>query len=243
MPVEVHNTLDSQKLGISVIYQEFALVPELSIAQNAFLGKEKCKAKFFLSVREMMKETEKFMQKLNLKVNVAQKTRTLSVSQMQMVEIAKAMSADSWLVVMDEPTSAITDADKEKLFRVIREMKEAGMAIIYVSHRMQEIFEICDEVTVLRDGHYIATMPVAETNEQALTRLMVGREVNDVFTRERVDFDRSAQPVLQVKELRRDGVFEPLSFEVHAGEVLGLSGLMGARPHGDRTLHLRPRPL
>ena len=138
-------------------------------------GKEKCKAKFFLSVREMMKETEKFMQKLNLKVNVAQKTRTLSVSQMQMVEIAKAMSADSWLVVMDEPTSAITDADKEKLFRVIREMKEAGMAIIYVSHRMQEIFEICDEVTVLRDGHYIATMPVAETNEQALTRLMVGR--------------------------------------------------------------------
>ena len=228
VPVEVHNTLDSQKLGISVIYQEFALVPELSIAQNAFLGKEKCKAKFFLSVREMMKETEKFMQKLNLKVNVAQKTRTLSVSQMQMVEIAKAMSADSWLVVMDEPTSAITDADKEKLFRVIREMKEAGMAIIYVSHRMQEIFEICDEVTVLRDGHYIATMPVAETNEQALTRLMVGREVNDVFTRERVDFDRSAQPVLQVKELRRDGVFEPLSFEVHAGEVLGLSGLMGA---------------
>lgn len=228
IPVEIHSTLDAQRLGVSVIYQEFALVPELSITQNAFLGKEKRKGKLFLSVAEMAKETEKFMGKLNLKVNVGRKVRSLSVSQQQMVEIAKAMSADSWLVIMDEPTSAITDADKEKLFRVIREMKAAGMAIIYVSHRLQEIFEICDEVTVLRDGEYITTMPVSETSEQELTKLMVGREVNDVFSREKANVDWDSQPVLKVENLGRRGVFDPVSFEVRAGEVLGLSGLMGA---------------
>ncbi len=228
IPVEIHSTLDARKLGVSVIYQEFALVPELSITQNAFLGKEKRRGRLFLSIAEMAKETEKFMDKLNLKVNVGRKVRSLSVSQQQMVEIAKAMSADSWLVIMDEPTSAITDADKEKLFHVIREMKAAGIAIIYVSHRLQEIFEICDEVTVLRDGEYITTMPVKETNEQELTKLMVGREVNDVFSREKAEIDWNARPVLKVENLGRKGAFEPVSFEVRSGEVLGLSGLMGA---------------
>lgn len=227
-PVEIRSARDSEKLGISVIYQEFSLVPELSVAQNAFLGKEKRKGKIFLAVSEMAKSAEEYMSKLNLRLNVNRKVKSLSVSQQQMVEIAKAMSADSWLVIMDEPTSAITDSDKEKLFRVIQEMKAAGMAIVYVSHRMQEIFEICDDVTVLRDGEYITTTPISETSEQELTKLMVGREVNDIFTREKQEIDRNAEPVLKVSGLRRNGVFEGIDFEVHAGEVLGLSGLMGA---------------
>lgn len=228
VPVEIHSSQDSQKLGISVIYQEFALVPELSIAQNAFLGKEKRIFSLFLSVKEMVREAEKYMKKLNLNINVNRKVRTLSVSQQQMVEIAKAMSTDAWMVIMDEPTSAITDADKEELFKVIREMKEAGMAIVYVSHRLSEIFEICDDVTVLRDGQYITTIPVTQTNEQELTKLMVGREVNDIFVRDKGHLNKEADPVLEVKNLRSKGRFENISFTVRAGEVLGLSGLMGA---------------
>lgn len=228
VPVEIHSVMDSQKLGISVIYQEFALIPELNIAQNTFLGREKRKANLFLSMAEMAKETKTYLDRLNLKTEVNRKVRSLSVSQQQMVEIAKAMGSDSWLVVMDEPTSAITDADKEKLFKVIEDMKAAGMAIVYVSHRLQEIFEICDDVTILRDGEYITTLPVSQTNEQELTRLMVGREVNDVFTREKVPVDPASQPVFKVENLSRSGAFAPISFEVRAGEVLGLSGLMGA---------------
>lgn len=228
IPVDIHSAVDSQKLGIAVIHQEFALIPELNIAQNAFLGKEKRKWNLFLSVPEMEKEAGKYMELLHLRTSVTRKVRELSVSQQQMVEIAKAMGSDSWLVVMDEPTSAITDADKEELFKVIREMKAAGMAIVYVSHRMGEIFEICDDVTVLRDGEYIATRKVSETTEQELTRLMVGREVNDVFLREKVSVDQAKAPVFKVENLSRRGAFEPVSFEVRAGEVLGLSGLMGA---------------
>ena len=228
IPVDIHSAADSQKLGIAVIYQEFALIPELNIAQNAFLGKEKRKWNLFLSGPEMEKETGKYMDLLHLRTSVTRKVRDLSVSQQQMVEIAKAMGSDSWLVVMDEPTSAITDADKEELFKVIREMKAAGMAIVYVSHRMGEIFEICDDVTVLRDGEYIATKKVSETTEQELTRLMVGREVNDVFLREKVSVDQAEEPVFKVENLSRRGAFDPISFEVRAGEVLGLSGLMGA---------------
>ena len=228
IPVEIHSATDSQKLGISVIYQEFALIPELNIAQNAFLGKEKRKFNLFLSVKEMAQETQKYLERLNLRTSVNRKVRMLSVSQQQMVEIAKAMGSNAWLVVMDEPTSAITDADKEKLFKVIQDMKEAGMAIVYVSHRLQEIFEICDDVTILRDGEYITTIPVSETNEQELTKLMVGREVNDVFAREKSPVDPSAPPVFKVEGLGRKGAFAPISFEVRAGEVLGLSGLMGA---------------
>lgn len=228
IPVEIHSATDSQRLGISVIYQEFALIPELNIAQNAFLGKEKRKWNLFLSVPEMEKDTRKYMDLLHLRTSVTRKVRDLSVSQQQMVEIAKAMGSDSWLVVMDEPTSAITDADKEELFKVIREMKAAGMAIVYVSHRMGEIFEICDEVTVLRDGEYIATKKVSETTEQELTRLMVGREINDVFQREKAPVGQAEEPVFKVENLSRRGVFDPISFEVRAGEVLGLSGLMGA---------------
>jgi len=228
VPVEIHSSQDSQKLGISVIYQEFALVPELSIAQNAFLGKEKRIFNFFLSSKDMVAKAETFMKKLNLKINVNRKVRSLSVSQQQMVEIAKAMSTDAWLVIMDEPTSAITDADKEQLFKVIREMKAAGMAIVYVSHRLAEIFEICDDVTVLRDGNYITTIPVAGSSEQELTKLMVGREVNDIFVRDKSHLKKDAELVLQLRNLYSKGMFEDISFAVRAGEVLGLSGLMGA---------------
>ncbi|MDO4274973.1 MAG: ATP-binding cassette domain-containing protein [Eubacteriales bacterium] len=225
MPVEIHSTVDSRKLGISVIYQEFALVPELNIVQNIFLGKEIQGKGRLLSVREMLKNAVNLMEQLHFNSNVTKKIRELSVSQQQMVEIAKAFSSNAWFVVMDEPTSAITEADKEKLFGIIREMKKQGIAVVYISHRMQEIFEIADEVTVLRDGAHVKTMPITETNEDDLTRLMVGREVKDIFNREKT---KPGEVVFKVSDLERKGVFAPISFQVRAGEVLGFSGLMGA---------------
>lgn len=225
IPVSIHSTVDSRKLGISVIYQEFALVPELSIVQNIFLGKELKKGPIFLSMKEMIQSTKKIIERLHFQADVSKKVKNLSVSQQQMVEIAKAFSANSWLVVMDEPTSAITEADKEKLFQLIREMKQQGLAVVYISHRMSEIFEIADEVTVLRDGEHVKTMPISETNERELTKLMVGREIKDIFNREHLEL---GEVVLEVKDLKREGVFEPISFTVRQGEVLGFSGLMGA---------------
>lgn len=227
-PVEINTTMDSKNLGISVIYQEFALIPELTVTQNTFLGKERKKFNLFLAKNEMERETEKLMEKLNIQLNVKRKVKALSVSRQQMVEIAKAMGSNSWLMVMDEPTSAITDADREELFKVIREMKAGGMSIVYISHRLQEVLEICDDVTVLRDGELIATVPIDNTNEQELTKMMVGREISDVFSREKGFFDPEAEPTLLVENLYREGVFEPISFSVRPGEVLGLSGLMGA---------------
>ncbi len=224
-PVEIHSTVDSQKLGISVIYQEFALIPELTITQNIFLGKEPRKGGVFLDVGKMKKLANGLIKKLNFAASTERKVRTLSVSQQQMVEIAKAMGADSWVTIMDEPTSAITDVDKDELFKVIREMKAAGMAIVYVSHRMAEIFEICDDVTVLRDGELVASMPVSETNEQQLTQMMVGRDIGDIYTSAKAP---KGDVVFRAENIGRKGAFEPISFEVRAGEVLGFSGLMGA---------------
>ena len=142
-----------------------------------------------------------------------------------MVEIAKAFGSNAWIVVMDEPTSAITEADKENLFKIIRELKENNIAVVYISHRMSEIFEIADEITILRDGRQVIAGPVSEFDENKVIRHMVGRELNDIFTREK---GAPGEEVLRVENLSRKGAFEPISFSVHAGEVLGFSGLMGA---------------
>ena len=225
VPVEIHSTVDSQKAGISVIYQEFALIPELNIAQNIFLGKEIRKGGVFLAVNEMKSRAFELIQKINFSAGVESKVRNLKVSQQQMVEIAKALGSNSWMTVMDEPTSAITDADKNELFDVIREMKEAGMAVVYVSHRMSEIFEICDDITVLRDGEHVATMKASETNEQELIKLMVGRDIKDIYSNQKA---AKGDVVFRAENLVCNGVFGPISLEVRAGEVLGLSGLMGA---------------
>lgn len=224
-PVTIHSPVDSQKLGISVIYQEFALVPELSITQNIFLGRELMGRGPLVKRRQMEKKAKELIERFGLHVSAARKAGACTVGQQQMIEIAKAIGSDAWVVVMDEPTSAITEKEKEKLFEIIAELKKQGMAIIYVSHRMSEIFEIADEITILRDGQYVTSAPVSEMTEQDIIRSMVGRELNDIFDR---DKQVPGEVVLEVRDLYRKGVFEPISFTVRAGEVVGLSGLMGA---------------
>jgi len=226
IPVSIKSPMDSQKLGISVIYQELAMVPELNVYQNVFLGKEiKYKGGIFLNSKKMAKATKELLNRFNLNININRRISDYTVSQQQMVEIAKAVGSNSWVIVMDEPTSAISEADKENLFKIIRELKKQDIAVVYISHRMSEILEIADAVTVLRDGQNVVTADVKDVDENMLIKYMVGREVKEVFSREKV---KPQRVVLEVKNLFRKGAFDPISFVVREGEVLGFSGLVGA---------------
>ena len=226
VPINIKSSMDSQKLGVSVIYQELALVPELKVYQNIYLGKEiENKFKFLLDAPRMIKNSKAILSKMDLNIKLTSKVSDLTVGQQQMVEIVKAIMSNAWIVVMDEPTSAISEVDKKNLFKIIADLKEQGVAIVYITHRMQEIFEIADDVTVLRDGQHVVTLPVDQVDEQSLIKYMVGRELHSVFDREKNEI---GEVVLEVKDLYRKGVFEPISFKVYKGEVLGFSGIIGA---------------
>lgn len=224
--VSIKSPVDSQRLGISVLYQELPWILELSVYQNVYLGNEITgRSKVILDSKKMINNVKKFLDRFNLEINVKHRINDFSVGQQQMIAMAKAISTHSWVVVMDEPTSAITEVEKEKLFGLIREIKALNMAVVYISHRISEIFEIADEVTVLRDGKHVVTALIDELDESKTIKYMVGRELNDIFYRRKIQL---GQTVLEVKDLYRKGVFEPISFKVHEGEILGFSGLMGA---------------
>lgn len=227
IPVEIKAPMIAHNLGISVIYQEFSLIPELPIFQNVFLGKEENRGKLrvILDKKKMKERTKEILKSFGLNLNVMARTYDHAVGQLQAIEIAKALSANAWVIVMDEPTSALSEADKDKLFEIIRELKKQNVAIIYISHRLSEIFEIADEVTVLRDGKTVYNASIKGLSEQVLIKHMVGRELDNIFYREK---SRGTETILEVKDLCRKGVFGPISFQVKAGEVLGFSGLMGA---------------
>lgn len=223
---EIKSPIDSRKKGIAVIYQELSVVPELNVYQNMFLGKEiLAKIRPFIDRHLMAKKAQELLREFDLDININRRIGAYTVGQQQMIEIAKAVGSNSWLLVMDEPTSAITENDKKNLFKIIEGLKKKGISIIYISHRMQEIVEIADDVTVLRDGQYVGSLPIEEVDEQKLIRMMIGRELSDVYNRERNEL---GEVVLEVKNLYRNGVFAPISFTVREGEVLGFSGLIGA---------------
>lgn len=226
IPVSIKSPIDSQRLGISVIYQELAMVPELNVYQNFYLGNEIVKkSRILLNIKKMIENTKKLLSRFNLKINVRSNINDFTVGQQQMVAVTKSLGSKSWIIVMDEPTSAITEAEKEKLFEMIREIKSMGIAIVYISHRISEIFEIADEVTILRDGKHIITAPVKELDENKTIKYMVGRELDDIFYREK---RKTGKVLMEVKDLYKEGVFNPISFKVYEGEVLGFSGLLGA---------------
>jgi ribose transport system ATP-binding protein len=226
IPINIRSPIEARKLGISIIYQEFALVPYMSVSQNVYMGKEmRSKIWPFIDRAKMRRESEKLLAKVNLNINVDEQVAECRVGQQQMIEIGKAIGSNAWVVVMDEPTAAITDEEEERLFDIIRELKAQGVAIVYISHRMSEIFKIADDITVLRDGKHVITAPTCDFSENLLIKHMVGRELSDIFNREKAD---RREPVLEVKNLTRYGAFDPISFSVRAGEVLGFSGLIGA---------------
>jgi inositol transport system ATP-binding protein len=224
---------DAQRRGIATIYQEFTLAPNMTIAENVFIGREPGVG-FFVDWRKMASETRAITKRLGLELQPMAIVRGLSVAEQQMVEIARALSMKSRLIVMDEPTSALSSTEVEKLFRIARELKEHGLSIIFVTHRLEEVMQICDRYTVLRDGRLVGSGAIADITIDGIIRLMVGREVKALFAhRER---EIAGDVVLRVEGLNRQGnaqdqnatVLADVGFEVRRGEILGVAGLVGA---------------
>ncbi len=215
---------DSQHAGISIIHQELNLIPELTIAENIFLGREKTGALGRILWNDMYQEADKLLARLNVKYSSKTLLGELSLGEQQMVEIAKALSFESKVIIMDEPTDALTDTETESLFKVINELRDQGCGIVYISHRLKEIFEICDDVTVLRDGKFIGECAVKDINEDTLIEMMVGRKLEEQYPRINV---MHGDTCLEVIGLTGSGVHD-ISFKLRKGEILGVSGLMGA---------------
>src|SRR5215216_1748019 len=223
--VTVDTTQTALKLGISMIHQELSPIPHMSVAENIFLGREPLARFGLIDKRKMNTDTKALLNRLEIDINPTTLMKELSVANTQMVEIAKAISYDSRLIIMDEPTSAITEREVAHLFSMIRSLKAKGVSIIYITHKMDEVFQIADEITVLRDGKHIATVPASQTNKIRLITMMVGRELTEMFPKEVAPI---GEIVLSVRNLTRDGIVQDVSFDLHRGEILGIAGLMGA---------------
>jgi inositol transport system ATP-binding protein len=223
--VQIPDTATAFRLGISMIHQELSPVPELQVHENIYLGREPLNRFGLVDKRRMVADTKALFGKWQIAIKPRAVMKNLSVAQTQMVEIAKAISYDSRLVIMDEPTSAITEREVEHLHRMIRSLRESGVAIIYITHKMDEVFRISDFVTVFRDGKHVATQPASELDRQKLITLMVGRELTHMFPKEHAEI---GEVVMSVRGLTRKGKILDVSFDIHRGEILGLAGLMGA---------------
>ncbi|XCP85469.1 sugar ABC transporter ATP-binding protein [Roseburia hominis] len=219
------NPQEAEKAGIVFIHQELNVLFDLTVEENMFLGKEIKGALGICDKKAMRREVKKVLDRLGVSIDPAQRMSELSVGQQQMIEIAKALMVDAKVIIMDEPTAALTQSETEVLFQVVNSLREKGVSIVYISHRMEEIFELCDRITVLRDGSYIGTKKIAETDMNDVVKMMIGREIGERYpARNNVVGD----VIFEVRDLTCPGVFKNVSFQVHAGEVLGVSGLMGA---------------
>ncbi|WP_238134406.1 ATP-binding cassette domain-containing protein, partial [Vibrio cincinnatiensis] len=224
-PASFKGPRDSQQAGISIIHQELNLIPQLTIAENIFLGREKTGAFGHILWKEMYAKADQLLARLNVKHSAKTLLGELSLGEQQMVEIAKALSFESKVIIMDEPTDALTDTETASLFKVINELRDQGCGIVYISHRLKEIFEICDDITVLRDGKFIGQCRVDDTNEDGLIEMMVGRKLEEQYPRIEVQPENTV--CLEVIGLTGSGVHD-VSFTLKRGEILGISGLMGA---------------
>ncbi|MFD8004073.1 sugar ABC transporter ATP-binding protein [Streptomyces mirabilis] len=225
--VRVHGAQDSERLGIATIYQEFNLVPDLTVAENIFLGRQP--RRYGLIDRKRMEaEAAELLERVGVSVSPRARVRELGIARLQMVEIAKALSLNARVLIMDEPTAVLTSEEVEKLFSIVRRLREDGVGIVFITHHLEEIAALGDRVTVIRDGKSVGQVP-ASTTEDELVRLMVGRSIEQQYPRVRAaGDDGSGAALLTVEGLTRDGVFHDVSFEVRAGEVVGIAGLVGA---------------
>jgi ABC-type sugar transport system ATPase subunit len=224
--VLMHDVHTSQAHGVSVIHQELCLVPHMTVAENIFLGRELAVGeKFFVDDERIDKEAQRLLDSLGLEIQAGEKIFRLSVAQQQMVEIAKALSVDADIIIMDEPTASLTEKEVDTLFDTIMNLKRKNIAIIYISHRMEELFKISDRVTVLRDGMQVGTKITASTTREELISMMVGRELKELYKKSTC---APGKEVLEVRNLRRSNVLNDISFTVREGEILGVSGLVGA---------------
>lgn len=219
------NPQEAEKAGIVFIHQELNVLFDLTVEENMFLGKEIKKAFGVCDRKAMREEVRRILDRLGVNIDPGQRMNELSVGQQQMIEIAKALMVDAKVIIMDEPTAALTQSETTVLFQVINSLKQKGVSIVYISHRMEEIFELCDRITILRDGSYIGTKKISETDMNDVVKMMIGREIGERYPLRNA---KTGGVAFEVKGLSCPGVFENVSFQVHAGEVLGVSGLMGA---------------
>jgi rhamnose transport system ATP-binding protein len=216
---------DARAAGIAVIYQEPTLFPDLSVAENIFMGRQPLARGRRIDARELRRRVEGLMERLGVPLDPSRPARGLSIADQQIVEIAKALSFQARVIVMDEPTAALSGAEVARLFSVVRALREQGAAVLFVSHRLDEVFTLCQRVTVMRDGRHVFTGPLDGLTRDDLVRRMVGRELSAMFPKQAATLGEVA---LSVRRLTREGVFADVSFEVRHGEIVGLAGLVGA---------------
>ena len=223
--VHFRDTWETRQAGITAIYQELSLFPDLDVAENIFVGDQPTAAGGRIDWRKLYKQAEELLTSLGVHLDLKQKARSLSIAQQQMVEIARAFSLNARILIMDEPTSSLTLSEVADLFRLVRRLREEGKAIIFISHRLEELFEIADRVTVLRDGTYVDTRAMKDVTRDDLIRMMVGRTITNLFPKQEI---KVGEVVLEVENLSRAGAFRDISFELRKGEILGMAGLVGA---------------
>ena len=225
-PVAIHGPMDAKQAGIAIIYQELALAPNLSVAENVFLGREMARGAL-LDRRAMEAACRPVLERLGVAFGPGTPVSALSAAEQQIVEIARALMANSRILVMDEPTTSLSSRETDRLFALVRQLRADGLAIIYISHRMAEVYELSDRVSVLRDGGYVGTLTRDEISAESLVRMMVGRDLSSFYTKQHAE-PAARTPVLSVRGVGDGRFVRDCSFDLHAGEVLGFAGLVGA---------------
>lgn len=223
--VQIHNVADARDNGISIIHQELMLARHMTIAENVFMGREQKKAGGFVDLARQEAETQRFLDHYGIKLKADTRLDRLTIAQQQMVEIIRAVSFGSRIIIMDEPTSSLSDAEVDILYEMIRILKEQKVSIIYISHRLNELYDIADRTTVLRDGEHVGTVRMKETERAELIAMMVGRDLASYYTK---NDNAKDEVVLEVKELSDGKMVKKVSFDLRKGEILGVSGLVGA---------------
>lgn len=223
---DIHGIKHAESIGITIIHQELSVLPNLTVSENIFLGNEKYDSGTRRINKAWMRERSlNFLDQIGCNINPDTLAKNINVGEMQMIEIAKALTKNSRIIIMDEPTTALTDVETRNLFNVIRKLKEKGIAIIYISHRLDEIFEVCDSINVLRDGKYVGDVETKNVSKDDLITMMVGRKLEEQFPYKEADKTKS---LLKVENISLKDKVKNVSFEVKAGEILGIAGLMGA---------------
>ncbi|MET3522657.1 sugar ABC transporter ATP-binding protein [Mesorhizobium abyssinicae] len=225
--VSIPSPLAAQKLGIGFVHQEIALCPDISVAENIFMSITNASKALLMNYRDLEKRATAILARLG-NIDPAAMVRNLSISQQQLVEIAKALTLDCRILIFDEPTAALTEREAQKLFEIIHQLAGEGIGIIYISHRMAEIFDNCDRVTVLRDGRYITTLDIAETTPEQVVASMVGRVIDSLYPEKLRDDEKSEDILLEIAGLCEATAFRDISFQLRKGEILGIGGLIGA---------------
>ena len=236
-PVHFSGTREAQQLGIAAIYQEPSLFPDLDVAENIMVGRQPV-GRLGIDWRSMYAEATGLLKRLGLPIDPHTKARDLSVAQQQVVEIARSLSINAKVLIMDEPTSSLTLREVDELFAIVRQLRDAGTAVVFISHRLEELFAVADRVTILRDGSYVGTREMAGISTDEMIRLMVGRSLGELFPKQYVE---PGAVVLEAEGLGVEGAFSGVSFQLRRGEIVGMSGLIGAGRTERGAGHFRHR--